>query len=76
MATIESVATLAAEVESMKTILSTKIGANDDIMVAMTDKLGILTSKLDEFYAQPMENDGAIKQVISDNAQVINDNAA
>ena len=35
MATIESVATLAAEVESMKTILSTKIGANDDIMVAM-----------------------------------------
>ena len=54
MATIESVATLAAEVESMKTILSTKIGANDDIMVAMTDKLGILTTKLDEFYAQLM----------------------
>ena len=60
----------------MKTILSTKIGANDDIMVAMTDKLGILITKLDEFYAQLMDNDGAIKQVISDNAQVINDNAA
>jgi len=73
MATPESVATLAAEVESMKAILSTKIGANDDIMVAVTDKLGSLTTKLDEFYAQLVQNDTTIKQVITDNAAEVAD---
>ena len=54
MATAESVAALALEVDSMKAILSTKIGANDEIMTNVTDKLGSLTGKLDEFYAQLM----------------------
>jgi len=72
----QEVASISSEVDSMKTILSTKIGANDEIMTNVTDKLGSLTGKLDEFYTQLMENDGSIKKVISDNAQVINDNAA
>ena len=40
MATAESVAVLAQEVNDMKTILNSKIGANDDIMISVTDKLG------------------------------------
>jgi len=73
MATAESVAALALEVDSMKAILSTKIGANDEIMTNVTDKLGSLTGKLDEFYAQLMQNDGSIKKVISDNAAEVAD---
>ena len=45
-------------------------------MTSVTDQLGSFTRKLDEFYTQLMENDGSIKKVISDNAQVTNDNAA
>ena len=73
MATAESVAALALEVDSMKAILSTKIGANDEIMTNVTDKLGSLTGRLDEFYAQLMQNDGSIKKVISDNAAEVAD---
>ena len=76
MATAVDVAVLAQDIEHMKSVLNSKIGANDDIMVSVTDQLGSLTRKLDEFYTQLMENDGSIKKVISDNAQVINDNAA
>ena len=72
----QEVASISSETDSMKAILSTKIGANDEIMTNVTDKLGSLTGKLDEFYAQLMENGGSIKKVISDNATVINDNAA
>ena len=72
----QEVASISSEVDRMKTILSTKIGANDEIMTNVTDKLGSLTGKLDEFYAQLMENDWSINKVISDNAKVINDNAA
>ena len=57
----------------MKAILNTKIGANDEIMVTVTDKLGSLTAKLDEFYAQLMQNDSSIKQVITDNAAEVAD---
>ena len=55
----QEVASISSEVDSMKAILSTKIGANDEIMTTVTDKLGSLTGKLDEFYGQLMENDGA-----------------
>ena len=65
------VAILAQNVENMKTVLNSKIGANDVIMTSVTDQLGSLTRKLDEFYAQLMENDSSIKKVISDNEQVI-----
>jgi len=73
MATPESVAALALEVDSMKAILSTKIGANDEIMVTVTDKLGSLTAKLDEFYTQLMQNDSTIKQAILDNSAEVSD---
>ena len=57
----------------MKTVLNSKIGANDDIMVSVTDQLGSL---LDELYLMLKENDNSIKTVISDNATVVNNNAA
>ena len=62
----QEVASISSEVDSVKTILNTKIGANDEIMTNVTDKLGSLTGKLDEVYTQLMENDGSIKKVISD----------
>ena len=40
MATAENVAALAQEIGNMKTVLNSKIGANDDIMVSVTDQLG------------------------------------
>ena len=72
----QEVASISSEVDSMKAIFSTNIGAHGDLMTNVTDKLGSLTGTLAEFYAQLMENDGSIKKVISDNAQVVNDNAA
>ena len=54
----QEVASISSEVDSMKVILSTNIGANDEIMTNVTDKLGSLTGKLDEFYAQLMEMTG------------------
>ena len=72
----QEAASISSDVDRMKSIPNTKIGANDEIMTNVTDKLGSLTGKLDEFYAQLMENDGSIKKVISDNAKVINDSAA
>jgi len=76
MAAAVDVAVLTQDVENMKTVLNSKIGANDDIMVSVTDQLGSLTRKLDEFYAMLKENDNSIKTVISDNATVVNNNAA
>ena len=60
----QEVASISSEVDSMKAILSTKIGANDEIMTNVSDKFGSLTGKLDEFYAQLMENDGSISATI------------
>ena len=60
----------------MKTVLNSKIGVNDDIMVSVTDQLGSLTRKLDEFYLMLKENDNFINTVLSDNATVVNNNAA
>jgi len=60
----------------MKTVQNSKIGANDDIMVSVTDQLGSRTKKLDDFYMMFKENDNSIKTVISDNATVVNNNAA
>ena len=62
MATAESVAVLAQEVNDMKAILNSKIGANDDIMISVTDKLGLKITKLDDFYLMLKENDNSIKQ--------------
>ena len=76
MAAAVDVAVLAQDIENKKTVLNSKIGANDDIMVSVTDQLGSLTRKLDEFYAMLKENDNSINTAISDNAQVINENAA
>jgi len=76
MAAAVDVAVLAQDVENMKTVLNSKIGANDDIMVSVTDQLGTLTRKVDEFYLMLKENDNCIKTVISDNATVVNNNAA
>jgi len=60
----------------MKAILDGKIGAGDAIMTDVTDKLGSLTKKLDEFFIVLKENDNSIKTVIADNATVVNNNAA
>ena len=65
----QEVASISSDVDRMKAVLSTKIGANDEAMTNVTDKLGSLTGKLDEFYAQLMEKDGPIKKIISDNAK-------
>ena len=75
MATAENVAALTQQINDMKTILNSKIGANDDIMISVTDKLGSLITKLDEFYLMLKENDNSIQTVINDNATVVN-NAA
>ena len=45
MAAAADVAVLAQDVENTKTVLNSKIGANDDIMVSVTDQLGNLTRK-------------------------------
>ena len=45
----QEVASISSEVDSMKIILSTKIGANDEIMTNVSDKLGSLTGKVDVF---------------------------
>jgi len=39
MAAAVDVAVLAQDVENMKTVLNSKIGANDDIMVSVTNQL-------------------------------------
>ena len=76
MATAVDVAVLAQDVGNMKTVLNSKIGVNDDIMVSVADQLGSLTRKLDEFYAMLKENDSSIETVIRDNATVVNNTAA
>ena len=53
MATAESVAVLAQEIENMKTVLNSKIGANGDIMVSVTYQLGSLTRQLGDFCLMP-----------------------
>ena len=65
MATAVDVAVLAQNVENMKTVLNSKIGANDDIMVSVTDQLGSLTRKLDEFYAMLKKNGKSLQQLSS-----------
>ena len=49
MATAVDVAVVAQDVENMKTVLNSKIGANDDSMVSVTDQLGFLTRNPNEF---------------------------
>jgi len=49
MAAAVYVVVLAQNVGNMKTVLNNKIGVNDDIMVSVTDQLGSLTRRLDEF---------------------------
>ena len=46
MATAESVAVLAQEVNDMKTILNSRVDANDDIMVSAIDKCGFFNYKV------------------------------
>ena len=62
MAAAVDVAVLAQDVENMKTVLNSKIGANDGIMISVADQLGSLTRKFDEFYAMLKENDNFIKK--------------
>ena len=59
MAAAVDVAVLAQDLENMKTVLNSKSGANDGIMISVTDQLGSLTRKLDE-YAMLKENDNSI----------------
>ena len=61
MAAAVDVAVLAQDVENMKTVLNSKIGANDGIMISVTDQLGSLTRRLVAFYAMLKENDNSIK---------------